>query len=141
MKLAKIIAAVEVLRNAKSSRIKDEALRFALISDYLLLRKISSVYEEEQRELLRKFEEEQGSEFKAVQALRAAGKPVIGHDEFLSAESDLGKFIADRILVDKPVDGLQYITTEQLMKVSAEWELTMEGIMVLNEVLVKNEHS
>lgn len=137
MKLAKIIAAVEVLRNAKSSKVKDEALRFALISDYLLLRKITAAYEDEQRELLRKFEDEQGSEFKEVQTLRATGKPLTGHEEFISAENDLGKYIADMLLAEKPIDGLQHITMEQLMKVASDWELTMEGIMALNEVLVK----
>lgn len=137
MKLAKIIAAVEVLRNAKSSKVKDEALRFALISDYLLLRKITAAHEDEQRELLRKFEDEQGSEFKEVQTLRATGKPLTGHEEFISAENDLGKYIADMLLAEKSVDGLQYITMEQLMKVASDWELTMEGVMALNEVLVK----
>lgn len=137
MKLAKIIAAVEVLRNAKSSKVKDEALRFALISDYLLLRKITAAYEDEQRELLRKFEDEQGNEFKEVQTLRATGKPLTGHEEFISAENDLGKYIADMLLAEKSVDGLQYITMEQLMKVASDWELTMEGVMALNEVLVK----
>ena len=137
MKLAKIIAAVEVLRNAKSSRVKDEALRFALISDYLLLRKITAAHEDEQRELLRKFEDEQGSEFKEVQTLRATGKPLTGHEEFISAENDLGKYIADMLLAEKSVDGIQYITMEQLMKVASDWELTMEGVMALNEVLVK----
>lgn len=137
MKLAKIIAAVEVLRNAKSSKVKDEALRFALISDYLLLRKITAAHEDEQRELLRKFEDEQGSEFKEVQTLRATGKPLTGHEEFISAENDLGKYIADMLLAEKSVDGIQYITMEQLMKVASDWELTMEGIMALNEVLVK----
>lgn len=137
MKLAKIIAAVEVLRNAKSSRVKDEALRFALISDYLLLRKITAAHEDEQRELLRKFEDEQGSEFKEVQTLRATGKPLTGHEGFISDENDLGKYIADMLLAEKSVDGLQYITMEQLMKVASDWELTMEGVMALNEVLVK----
>ena len=137
MKLAKIIAAVEVLRNAKSSRVKDEALRFALISDYLLLRRITAAHEDEQRELLRKFEDEQGSEFKEVQTLRATGKPLTGHEEFISAENDLGKYIADMLLAEKSVDGIQYITMEQLMKVASDWELTMEGVMALNEVLVK----
>lgn len=137
MKLAKIIAAVEVLRNAKSSKVKDEALRFALISDYLLLRKITAAHEDEQRELLRKFEDEQGSEFKEVQTLRATGKPLTGHEEFISAENDLGKYIADMLLAEKSVDGIQYITMEQLMKVASDWELTMEGVMALNEVLVK----
>lgn len=137
MKLAKIIAAVEVLRNAKSSKVKDEALRFALISDYLLLRKITAAHEDEQRELLRKFEDEQGSEFKEVQTLRATGKPLTGHEEFLSDENDLGKYIADMLLAEKSVDGIQYITMEQLMKVASDWELTMEGVMALNEVLVK----
>lgn len=137
MKLAKIIAAVEVLRNAKSSRVKDEALRFALISDYLLLRRITAAHEDEQRELLRKFEDEQGSEFKEVQTLRATGKPLTGHEEFISAENDLGKYIADMLLAEKSIEGIQYITMEQLMKVASDWELTMEGVMALNEVLVK----
>ena len=104
MKLADINVAVGILAGMRLFRIADKKTRTTLVNDYGELRPIFKKASEDAEEIRNKFRQDWDEELDAVQAFRAKGRPVVGHDAYLEAEEGANKAIADLYLAEVEVD-------------------------------------
>lgn len=132
-----LINAVNVLSGIKITKIKNDKVKFTLIANYRALRKASREYEEDQREIVKQFQEDHAGEEDEVKKLRSEGKPVAGHDDFLKAEKDINKVLADMSREECEVEGLKKVKIEDFLKAVTEPDLSMEDIANLDGIVIE----
>ena len=132
MKLSTIKVAAEILAGVKLNRISDKKVKATLVNDYLHLRAFAKKAEEDNNELVRKFQSDWADELAAVNALRSAGKPVVGHDAYLEAEKDANEAIS--AIYSAEVDATpKAVKMDDFMASCGGEELTLEQIALLQE--------
>ena len=104
MKLADLNVAIGILAGMKLFRIADKKTRTALVNDYGELRPYFKKVRDDAEEIRTKFQADWDEELDAVQAFRSKGKPVVGHDAYLEAETDANKAISDLYLAEVKVN-------------------------------------
>ncbi|MCR5326268.1 MAG: hypothetical protein K6E37_05900 [Bacteroidales bacterium] len=132
-----LINAVNVLSGIKITKIKNDKVKFTLIADYRALRKASREYEEDQREIVKQFQDDHAGEEDEVKKLRSEGKPVTGHDDFLKAEKDINKVLAEMSREECEVEGLKKVKIEDFLKAVTDADLTMEDIANLDGIVIE----
>lgn len=132
MTLSDINVVVGILSGMKINRITDKKTKSALLDDYLLLRPHFKKANEDVGEIRRKFQEDWDDELDVVQSLRENGKPVVGHDEYLDAETDANKAIADTLSAEVEVD-IKSVPMDDFMTACGGEELNFEQIAFLQE--------
>lgn len=132
MKLSTVNAIAGILSGMKINRITDKKVKTALVNDYLHLRAFAKKAEEDHNELVRKFQSDWADELAAVQSLRSAGKPVVGHDAYIEAEKDANEAIS--ALYSAEVDATpKAVKMDDFLAVCGAEELTFEQIALLQE--------
>ncbi len=132
MKLATINMLVSILGGIKLNKILDKKVKTALVNDYLHLRKFVKEGEAERQDLVDKFQADWADELDDVEALRRAGKKVVGHDAYLDAEKDANKAISDIFAREVEVD-IKPVAIDDFMASCGGEELTLEQIAFLQE--------
>ena len=132
MKLSDINVVVGILSGMKINRITDKKTKSALLDDYLRLRPHFKKANEDVGEIRRKFQEDWDDELDVVQSFRDKGKPVVGHDAYLDAETDANKAIADTLSAEVEVD-IKSVPMDDFMTSCGAEELTFEQIAFLQE--------
>lgn len=132
MKLSTINAIVGVLSAMKINKFKDKKVKATLINDYLHLRGFVKKADTDRMELVQKFQSDWADELAAVQSLREAGKPVIGHDAYLEAEKDANDSIASLFSGDVDV-APKSVPMDAFLTACGGEELTFEQIALLQE--------
>ena len=132
MKLATINMLVSILGGIKLNKILDKRVKTTLVNDYLHLRKFVKEGEEERLDLVEKFQADWADELDDVEALRRAGKKVVGHDAYLDAENDANKAIS-AIFSREVVVGIKPVPIDDFMASCGGEELTLEQLAFLQE--------
>ena len=124
MKLAKykIINIDSILVSSRINRIADKEVKDALLKEYLEIHKIAAAAKSDQDEISRKFNADWRDEAIAVAKYREAGKPVVGHLDFLDAERDANKAIQDLLKAEVDID-ITPVPTDDIMAVSEDIRL------------------
>lgn len=132
MKLAKykIINIDSILVASRINRIADKEVKDALLKEYLEIRKIAEAAKADQNEISRKFNADWREEATAVAKYRNAGKPVVGHLDFLDAERDAEKAIQDLLKAEVDID-ITVVPMDEIMAVSED--ITLGQIAMLQE--------
>ena len=132
MKLAKykIINIDSILVASRINRIADKAVKDALLKEYLEIHKIAEAAKADQNEISRKFNADWRDEATAVAKYRNAGKPVVGHLDFLDAERDAEKAIQDLLKAEVDID-ITPVPMDEIMAVSED--ITLGQIAMLQE--------
>ena len=132
MKLAKykIINIDSILVASRINRIADKAVKDALLKEYLEIHKIAEAAKADQNEISRKFNADWREEATAVAKYRNAGKPVVGHLDFLDAERDAEKAIQDLLKAEVDID-ITAVPMDEIMAVSED--ITLGQIAMLQE--------
>lgn len=132
MKLSTINALAGMLSSMKINKITDKAVKTALVNDYLHLRKFVKDADEERRELVEKFQKDWAEELPLVEAFRRENKPVEGHQEYLEAEADANKAIAE--IFDNDVEvSLKAVPLDDFVAACRMEELTLEQVAFLQD--------
>ena len=125
-----IIALADLLAGIKINRIADKDAKAALMRDYLALRKEAKSADADREEIVRKFQDDWAEELPKIESFRRKGKPVVGHLDYLEAEKDANKAIADIFSKEVDID----LTPVQMDAISAFSEdITLEQIAFLQE--------
>ena len=132
MKLAKykIINIDSILVASRINRIADKEVKDALLKEYLEIHKIAEAAKADQNEISRKFNADWRDEATAVAKYRNAGKPVVGHLDFLDAERDAEKAIQDLLKAEVDID-ITVVPMDEIMAVSED--ITLGQIAMLQE--------
>ena len=132
MKLAKykIINIDSILVASRINRIADKEVKDALLKEYLEIHKIAEAAKADQNEISRKFNADWRDEATAVAKYRNAGKPVVGHLDFLDAERDAEKAIQDLLKAEVDID-ITSVPMDEIMAVSED--ITLGQIAMLQE--------
>ena len=132
MKLAKykIINIDSILVASRINRIADKEVKDALLKEYLEIHKIAEAAKADQNEISRKFNADWREEATAVAKYRNAGKPVVGHLDFLDAERDAEKAIQDILKAEVDID-ITPAPMDDIMAVSED--ITLGQIAMLQE--------
>lgn len=132
MKLAKykIINIDSILVASRINRIADKEVKDALLKEYLEIHKIAEAAKADQNEISRKFNADWREEATAVAKYRNAGKPVVGHLDFLDAERDAEKAIQDLLKAEVDID-ITAVPMDEIMAVSED--ITLGQIAMLQE--------
>jgi hypothetical protein len=132
MKLAKykIINIDSILVASRINRIADKEVKDALLKEYLEIHKIAEAAKADQNEISRKFNADWREEATAVAKYRNAGKPVVGHLDFLDAERDAEKAIQDLLKAEVDID-ITPAPMDDIMAVSED--ITLGQIAMLQE--------
>ena len=132
MKLAKykIINIDSILVASRINRIADKEVKDALLKEYLEIHKIAEAAKADQNEISRKFNADWREEATAVAKYRNAGKPVVGHLDFLDAERDAEKAIQDLLKAEIDID-ITAVPMDEIMAVSED--ITLGQIAMLQE--------
>ena len=132
MKLAKykIINIDSILVASRINRIADKEVKDALLKEYLEIHKIAEAAKADQNEISRKFNADWREEATAVAKYRNAGKPVVGHLDFLDAERDAEKAIQDLLKAEVDID-ITVVPMDEIMAVSED--ITLGQIAMLQE--------
>lgn len=132
MKLAKykIINIDAILVASRINRIADKAVKDALLKEYLEIHRIAEAAKADQNEISRKFNADWRDEAIAVAKYRNAGKPVVGHLDFLDAERDADKAIQDLFKAEVDID-ITPAPMDDIMAVSED--ITLGQIAMLQE--------
>lgn len=132
MKLAKykIINIDSILVASRINRIADKEVKDALLKEYLEIHKIAEAAKADQNEISRKFNADWRDEATAVAKYRNAGKPVVGHLDFLDAERDAEKAIQDLLKAEVDID-ITPAPMDDIMAVSED--ITLGQIAMLQE--------
>ena len=132
MKLAKykIINIDSILVASRINRIADKEVKDALLKEYLEIHKIAEAAKADQNEISRKFNADWRDEATAVAKYRNAGKPVVGHLDFLDAERDAEKAIQDLLKAEVNID-ITPAPMDDIMAVSED--ITLGQIAMLQE--------
>ena len=132
MKLAKykIINIDSILVASRINRIADKEVKDALLKEYLEIHKIAEAAKADQNEISRKFNADWREEATAVAKYRNAGKPVVGHLDFLDAERDAEKAIQDILKAEVDID-ITVVPMDEIMAVSED--ITLGQIAMLQE--------
>lgn len=132
MKLAKykIINIDSILVASRINRIADKEVKDALLKEYLEIHKIAEAAKADQNEISRKFNADWREEATAVAKYRNAGKPVVGHLDFLDAERDAEKAIQDLLKAEVDID-ITAVPMDDIMAVSED--ITLGQIAMLQE--------
>ena len=132
MKLAKykIINIDSILVASRINRIADKEVKDALLKEYLEIHKIAEAAKADQNEISRKFNADWRDEATAVAKYRNAGKPVVGHLDFLDAERDAEKAIKDLLKAEVDID-ITPAPMDDIMAVSED--ITLGQIAMLQE--------
>ena len=129
MKLAKykIINIDSILVASRINRIADKEVKDALLKEYLEIHKIAEAAKADQNEISRKFNADWREEATAVAKYRNAGKPVVGHLDFLDAEREA---IQDLLKAEVDID-ITVVPMDEIMAVSED--ITLGQIAMLQE--------
>ena len=132
MKLAKykIINIDSILVASRINRIAYKEVKDALLKEYLEIHKIAEAAKADQNEISRKFNADWRDEANAVAKYRNAGKPVVGHLDFLDAERDAEKAIQDLLKAEVDID-ITPAPMDDIMAVSED--ITLGQIAMLQE--------
>ena len=132
MKLAKykIINIDSILVASRINRIADKEVKDALLKEYLEIHKIAEAAKADQNEISRKFNADWREEATAMAKYRNAGKPVVGHLDFLDAERDAEKAIQDILKAEVDID-ITPAPMDDIMAVSED--ITLGQIAMLQE--------
>ena len=128
MKLSTINTIAGILSGMKLNKISDKKGKSALLKNYLALRKALKQAQEDQQEIVRKFQDDWKDELAEVEAFRKESKPVVGHEDYLEAEVDANKAIRD--IFEQEVD----LTLSPVkIDIFVDEELTLEQLALLEE--------
>lgn len=132
MKLSTANAVAGILSGMKINKILDKDVKTALVNDYLHLHRIVKRIDEDRKEIIEKFQKDWADELAEVEAFRKEGKPVEGHEEYLEAERDANKALAD-LFTEEVETSVKAVPMEAFLDALDEGELTLEQIAVLEE--------
>lgn len=139
MKVKKIDVqnAVNALGRVPVNKVKNDQIRNTLIYDYRRLRKVSREIEQERTDLIEKFREDFADEMLDVQVLRASGRPVIDHDEFLRAEASSNRLISEMFQEEVTEDlDLQKVPMDDFVKAVRDGDYTFEDLACLDGIVI-----
>lgn len=137
MKKIDIQNAVNALGRVPVNKVKDDKVRFTLIADYRKLRKASREIEQERTDLVEKFRQDFAEEILDVQVLRASGRPVVDHDEFLMAEASSNRLIAEMFQEEVTEDlDLQQVSVDDFVKAVRDGDYTFEDLACLDGIVI-----
>ena len=137
MKKIDIQNAVNALGRVPVNKVKDDRIRFSLIYDYRKLRKASRDIEQERTDLVEKFRQDFADEMLDVQVLRASGRPVTDHDEFLRAEASSNRLIAEMFQEEVKEDlELQKVSVDDFVKAVRDGDYTFEDLACLDGIVI-----
>lgn len=137
MKKIDIQNAVNALGRVPVNKVKDDKVRFTLIADYRKLRKASREIEQERTDLVEKFRQDFAEEILDVQVLRASGRPVVDHDEFLRAEASSNRLIAEMFQEEVTEDlDLQQVSVDNFVKAVRDGDYTFEDLACLDGIVI-----
>ena len=125
-----ISSVARILSSVSITRIQDKRAKSALLKDYLALRRVDKAVQGDRDEIARKFRDDWAEEMEAVEALRRAGKPIVGHDGYLSAEADANKAIAELFAGAEDVD-LSPVDASVIL--SLQEDITLEQVALLQD--------
>jgi hypothetical protein len=137
MKKIDIINAVNALAGVAINKIRNEKVKFTLVFDYRLLRREARDFENDQQEVIKKFQADFEEELTVVKNLRSEGKPVTGHDLFLKAEKDTDKVLAELAQEPCEIAGLKTVSLEEFLKAVGDTDLSMEAISSLDGIVIE----
>ncbi|MBO6168494.1 MAG: hypothetical protein J6O51_00830 [Bacteroidales bacterium] len=135
MKKKDIINAVNALAKIPINKIKNDKVKFSLISDYRILRKEAKSIDEDRDILIKKFQEDFRDEIDVVAELRRSGLPVNDHKDFLKAESDLNKKLGEILQEETLVAGITPVSLDDLIKAISDTDLSFEDVNNLDCII------
>lgn len=133
---AEINNAVNILAGINISKIPDKDTKSVLYADYLYLRRIVREARSDEEEIVEKFRSDFQQEFFEVAELRDKKQPVEGHDEFLSAEKDALKLIADKWNENVEVE-TKLIPFDAFISGTKNDSLTLEQTAMLEGIVIE----
>ena len=137
MKKIDIQNAVNALGRVPVNKVKDDKVRFTLVADYRKLRKASREIEQERTDLVEKFRQDFAEEILDVQVLRASGRPIVDHDEFLRAEASSNRLIAEMFQEEVTEDlDLQQVSVDDFVKSVRDGDYTVEDLACLDGIVI-----
>ena len=137
MKKIDIQNAVNALGRVPVNKVKDDKVRFTLVADYRKLRKASREIEQERTDLVEKFRQDFAEEILDVQVLRASGRPIVDHDEFLRAEASSNRLIAEMFQEEVTEDlDLQQVSVDDFVKSVRDGDYTFEDLACLDGIVI-----
>lgn len=137
MKKIDIISAANILAGIPLNKIKDDKVKFTAIADYRAIRKVAREIEDERNTVIEKLQKDFADEMETVRQLRSEGRVVSGHNDFLKAERDTNKILADMMQEEVSVPGLKTVSFEDFVKAVKDIELTMESVAALDGIVLK----
>ena len=132
MKLSVVNALALILAGIKINRITDKEVKTALVNDYLHLRRFAKKAEEDRDEIVRKFREDWKDELPVIEAYRREGKPIAGQEDYLEAEKDANKAIADLFSAEVDTE-VKSVPMDVFLGACGGEELNLEQIALLQE--------
>lgn len=132
MKISTIDKLAVILGGLKLNRISDKSVRNTLVNDFLHLRMRLKVAQSEAEEFRKKFREDWEEELNAVERLRAEGKPLDDHKEYLDAEKEANKMLQD--LYEQEVEvALKPVKMDAFLAACGGEDMSLEQVAVLEE--------
>lgn len=135
MKKADIIGAVNALAKIPINKIKNDKVKFSLITDYRAIRKASKAIDEDRDILIKKFQEDFKDELDIVAELRRQRLPVTGHEDFVKADKDLQRKLEEILQEDVDVPGITTVSLDELVKAIADTDLSFEDVSNLDCII------
>lgn len=132
LKLSTVNLMVGILSGMKLNKVADKNIKATLINDYLYLRRMVKQANDDKNEIASKFQSDWRDEFVAVENLRRERKPVVGYDEYLVAEAEANKTIADLFSVEVEVE-VAPVPFDAFLAVIDGEELLLEQIAILQD--------
>ena len=132
LKLSIVNLIVGLLSGMKLNKVADKDIKTTLIDDYIYLRRLVKQPREDKDEIASKFQADWRDEFVAVENARREGKPLLGHEEYLVAEADANKKIADIFSAEVEVE-VKPVPIDDFLAVFDGEELNLEQIAILQD--------
>lgn len=132
MKVSEARYISRVLSGLKLNKITDREIKNILVSDYLVLRRISKKTDEDLLEVKTKFQKDWIDEIPSVRELRESGLDIIGHDGYLEAERDANLKISE-ILSEEADVKIESVPVESFVSAFIDDDITLEEVALLEE--------
>lgn len=114
MKVDNVVTIARLLAGIKINKLTDKEEKKKLLSNYLKANRIVKAVDADKQKLVEKFQQDWKDELSEVNALRDAGKEVVGHDEYLEAEKDALAGMEGLYAVDSALYGEKDIEFEKV---------------------------
>lgn len=131
------INVTNILSGMTLNKISDKDVKNALVWNYIVLRKIARETNTDTQEVITKFQEDWKDAIAPVRAFRDAKKPVVGYDDFLSAEKDATNTIAT--IMQAEVDAnVKVVALDKFVNAVSNEEISFEQVAFLQDCGIIN---